>query len=51
MQVGGGHSMAPGVQGGAGSVEGHLQRLAVQDLPGQPPEVMGQRGPLAHLAL
>ena len=51
MQVGGGHGMAPSVQGGAGSVEGHLQGLAVQDFPWQPPEVLGQRRPLAHLAL
>ena len=46
-----GHSVAPSEQGGADSVEGHLQGLALQDLPGQPPQVLGQCGPLAHLAL
>ena len=51
VQVGGGHSVAPSLQARVGGVEGHLQGLAVQDFPRQPPQVLGQRWPLAHLAL
>ena len=50
MQAGGGHSMAPGGQGRAGKV-GRGSEDAVQDLPGVPPEAVGQRGPLVALAL
>ena len=51
LQVGRGHSLASSLKAGADRVEGHIQGLALQDIFGQPSQVMGECWALAHMAL